>query len=136
MSTRETILSNLETALQTIPSVAYVTRKATGMTDLDSSRIPALLISDDGEESPETKIGTDQRVTAKISIAGMVKAPDNLSTFYNDILADVRKCILSSSLGANVIYRRLGMLRTWTGDDVITFSQDLEILYYYSEVNP
>ena len=143
MSVRETIISNLETALKTITvdagytyDVGYVTRNATGLAEIDASRIPALIILDDGEELPEANIGTSRRATAKITIGGLIKGLGEISTYYNDFLADLRKCFLAANLGANVIYQRLGFLRTETGDGIIAFAQEIEILYYYPEANP
>lgn len=143
MSVRETILDNLEDALKGIKTsagyncdIGTVTREASSSIDFDSSRSPAIMIVDDGGEIREAPISTDQRVTATISLEGFVRSNADLSEKFNDLLADIRKCIHAASLGDNVIYQRFGNLETFTGEDRILFVQELEILYYYSEASP
>jgi hypothetical protein len=149
MSTRNTILSNLETALLGITvaagyntDIAAVYRHAMSQNELDSSVCPAVSIVDDGAERPEGNVGANWWVTATITLEGVVRHSSNsptgaeLSEMFNDFLADVRKCIHATDLGANVLYARPGELRAITGDAVIYFQYQLEILYYYSEDTP
>lgn len=143
MSVRENILSSLQAALEGISvingynyDVAYVTRSSTGLADIDLSKVPALMILDDGEELPESNIYTDRRATAKFFIVGVIKSQSAISTYFNNFLADVRKCFLAASLGSYIIYQRLGGLTVQTGDGVIVFAQQIEILYYYPEATP
>jgi hypothetical protein len=143
MSIKEDILVNLQMALESIltdngysTSVRRVTRDAVAMADLTDDKLPMLQIADTDNELQERPISTNQRVTLTPSINGFLKASANLSTLSTNFQADLKKCLHAADLGASVMYVALKELGSLIGDDIIFFSQKIEILYYYPEANP
>jgi len=93
-------------------------------------------------EKPESKVGTNWRVPMTITLQGLVRhgsnsaRADELSDLYSALLADIRKAIHAADLGTYCIYARPGETRAFTGENLIVFTTDVEILYYYPETNP
>ncbi|UCE65932.1 MAG: hypothetical protein JSU85_13925 [Candidatus Zixiibacteriota bacterium] len=142
MSVKETILTNLKTALEEIAeykgysnSVALVTRKAIGYSDFREDQIPLIKISATTDEEFLTPVGSYQRVRWPIIIFAAVKGTD-VETFATSFQRDIRKCLHAVDLGDNVIYTRLKGGPIYEGEDIIYWAEQLETVYYYSESDP
>jgi hypothetical protein len=144
MSIRGDILNALQDALLEISTangyannIGTVERRAFGKNDKDRSQSPMIFILDSGYDIPSGVVGVNQRSKMSVTLNGLVKhesiSPDaaDMSDRFNTFLADVRRCLNSANLGAQVSYCRPGEVRALTDNDEIAFDQDIEILYYY-----
>lgn len=144
-SVRNTIIDNIQTALETIKesggfntTVRRVTREVNvGLrgTWIDSD-MPGIFINDTLPEIRLTPVGTDQRRTMVIMLEGAVSKPSGLSNHFNEFVADIRKVLHATDLGTNVITFHLTELDPSQGTTGIEFDQLLEITYYYPEASP
>ncbi len=148
MSSRSTIIDNLETTLRSIQTdsdylsqVKYVSRMSLDPAAIDRSKSPALAINEGGIEERIIPVGTKQRRRMIIGIEGIIRTAgpgkgSEQSEKLNNLKDDIEKAIASANLGANVIYHRLGEERSLVGEDLILLTYELIILYYYEESNP
>lgn len=142
MSVKETILDNLQTALEEITedngysrTVKMVTREAIGFADFREDQLPLLKISSDTDATYKKPVGTDQRVILPVIVLGAIKE-ENVPTAAAEFEADVLKCLHAADLGSNVIYLQPKGGPTTEGEDIITFAAVIEIAYYYPEASP
>jgi hypothetical protein len=143
MGVRNGILEGLKAALQGIRrvdgysmDVGVVGREAVALANLQEGQTPAVFIDDSGEEKLESPVGSDQRRTMKITLAGIVRSAAGPSEKLNLFVSDLRRCLHSADLGAKVIFVNLNSLEVDVGPRDAVFAQEIEIVYYYPEGSP
>ena len=142
MSTRDTILANLETVLKAITmdngyktNIKTVTREPKNIKMWGGGDKPAVWIADTEPDKYKGRVGTDHWREMHLTLACMVETADDLNTEFNNFLADIHQCIhtarLAGSLGTNVLQIILEDVMPVVGEKEIAFAQDIIITYYY-----
>jgi len=133
---RENILSNLETGINALSRVKYVTREKLTDTAIRNMKVPGVNILDEGDTFVK-RSGDYNIEILNVRLGCHLKQDDNENRHFNNLLADIRAYLVSASLNANVHYTRAGDVGTpETGDEKAIFSIEVKIRYRYLRSAP
>jgi hypothetical protein len=133
---RENILSNLETGINALARVKYVTREKLPDTAIRNMEIPGVNIMDEGDTFVK-RSGDYNIEILNVRLGCHVQQEDNENRHFNYLLADLRAYLVSVSLNDDVHYIRAGDVGTpETGDEKAIFSIEVKIRYRYLRSAP